>query len=292
MREPVTYFDYIKAAFNVRAPIKGIGELPVNWLALGALAILGIPLPFLWPLGAAAEIGYLFMLSGNQRFQRLVDQKLKADRQASAAQRRATLAAALTHEGRERLAGLEGNLAEIQRVSQTMQPASLGAIGDAQLAGLSQLHSIFLRLLVSRQTLEGYLDSGARAEVEKEIERLEAELEANGLPEAVRKSKQATLDIVKHRLQNLNQARDQRLFVEAELARIEQQVALILDDAMLTRDPATLSAKIDEVATNLGETNEWIRSNADLLGAIEDVLSPEGEPPPLAPLATEEAETQ
>ena len=36
---PLSYWDYVKAAFNVRLPIPGLGGLPVNWLALGVAAV-------------------------------------------------------------------------------------------------------------------------------------------------------------------------------------------------------------------------------------------------------------
>ena len=288
----MTYLDYVKAAFNVRYPVPKIGRLPVNWLALAVIAILGVPFPALLFIGTAAEIAFLYLLSSNPRFQRLVTEERKASAQATAAEKQAALAGALSRPSRERLAGLETHLTQIQSVSQTMRPVALGPLDEAQLSGLTELHSIFLRLLVSEQTLEGYLESGAKAEVEKELTALKAELERDGLPEQVRKSKQATLDILQRRQANLDKAQEQRQFVEAELNRIEAQVSLILDDAMLTRDPATLSAKIDEVAANLGETNEWIRANADLLGAVEDTLPapPQApQPPPAQPQETEKA---
>ena len=112
------------------------------------------------------------------------------------------------------------------------------------------------------------------------------------MTDAVRKSKQATLDILQRREANLDRAREQSLYVEAELDRIEQQAKLILDDAMLTRDPVMLSARIDDVAANLGETNEWISANADLLGAIDDTLGTAEDPAYIEAIAAEETETE
>src|SRR5262245_60475633 len=64
------FFDYITAAFNAR-PF-GMFVAP-NWIALGAFGLLGVMEPGFWVLGAGLELGYLLLLSTNQRFQRIVD---------------------------------------------------------------------------------------------------------------------------------------------------------------------------------------------------------------------------
>jgi hypothetical protein len=62
-------------------------------------------------------------------------------------------------------------------------------------------------------------------------------------------------------------------FIDAELARIEQQVELIREQAALSTDPALLSQRIDEIAATLGGTTQWIRDQRQVLGAMDDLLT-------------------
>ena len=47
---------------------------------------------------------------------------------------------------------------------------------------------------------------------------------------------------------------------------------------MLSTDPEVVSQRIDQIATTLGGTNQWIRDQQKIYGAMEDLVS---EPPPL-----------
>jgi hypothetical protein len=61
--------QYMKAAFNAR-PF-GMMVAP-NWVGLAAAGLLGLANPGFWVLGAGLEIGYLLLLSSNERFRRTV----------------------------------------------------------------------------------------------------------------------------------------------------------------------------------------------------------------------------
>jgi hypothetical protein len=125
-----------------------------------------------------------------------------------------------------------------------------------------------LRLLLSRATLNANFSLGERPKLVKEIERLEKDAADPGLAEAVKRSKQGTLEIQKKRLENLDRVDEQRAVIESELERIEKQVELIREDTAMGREPLALSSRIDTVVNSLGETSEWMKKNADLLGNI------------------------
>jgi hypothetical protein len=102
----------------------------------------------------------------------------------------------------------------------------------------------------------------------------------------VRKSRQGTLEIQKRRMENVARAFEQRAVIDSEMERIEKQVELIREDTAMGREPIALTARIDEVVSTLGETSEWMKKNADLIGEIgED--KPREVPVFLKPRATE-----
>ena len=63
------FFYYVAAAFNAR-PF-GMFVAP-NWVGVAAAGLLGVLNPGFWVVGAGLELGYLFLLSTNSRFQRTV----------------------------------------------------------------------------------------------------------------------------------------------------------------------------------------------------------------------------
>src|SRR5262245_16204019 len=76
---------YLKAAFLARPTIAGLGEVPVNLLAVAGVAILGFGCPGFWFLGLVLEAAFVFGLPSQPRFQQWVDaQEAKQQRQSSA----------------------------------------------------------------------------------------------------------------------------------------------------------------------------------------------------------------
>jgi len=282
-REP-SYWEYVKAAFHLKPRLPGCGALPLNYIFLVGLGILGgagmlaaVPVGVAtWLLGAAGELLYLYLLSSNPRFQRYVRAQWQHRQQQAAEQQRAAALAQLSQRSRERFRALEQRCSSLQSLSQA-GAGGTGGIDSWHLAGLHQLLWIFIRLLASQETLQRYLSTGASQEIERQIQALERDLAQADWTPAVRKSKQSTLDILKRRFERIQSAQEQVQFIESELQRIEQQVSLLQEEALLHRDPAFLSGRIDAVTETLGETSEWIRMNAEFLGNLE-----EGLPAPVA----------
>ena len=276
MPKPLGYWDYVKAAFDAKPAVPTLGSVPVNKLGLLAVGLLGgaamlVAPPVggaIWLLGGATELGYLYSLSGNSRFQAHIRRLEKYGEQQSAEVMKTAVLDELSERARERYAALEQQCLDLQ--SKSKPGAALGAgMSELHVTGLGQLLWIFTRLLATGETLRGYLASGAHKQIVHQIRDLEKELTEEGMDERVRKSKQSTLDILNRRYERLKAAAKQVKFIDSELERIEQQVTLLREEALLNRDPDFLSTRIDAVTDTLGETNEWMRSNAELISNLE-----------------------
>jgi flagellar motility protein MotE (MotC chaperone) len=269
-------WSYIKAAFNVRWPVPGLGGVPVNWLAVLGFAIAGFLVhPAIWLLGAGLEFGFVMMLAQNPRFQRLVDANQGVKEDFNFAARVSQMLAGVPGLARKRYADLELRCAEIRKMTEALAP---GAMSEIQVGGLKKLLWIFLRLLVSRETILSTARTTNREDIQDEIRRSEEQLAQLSDPakERLRKSVEANLELLKKRLANVEESRHALEFIEAELKRIENQVELIAQEAAMAKDGGYLSTKIDTIAGTLSETQDWMKSNRDILGGLEDLEMPPG----------------
>jgi hypothetical protein len=284
-----TFWDCIKAAFNAR-PIGMF--IPPNWVGLAAFGLLGAVLsPGFWVLGAGLELGYLHMLATHPRFQRLVAAQQSRATQQTWEQRRARLLGELDADAIRRYRALERRCQEVIQPQMKVSGSSPGLL--AQMEGLGRLLWIYLRLLYTRQAISRIVEEAStpgseRGKIEARSKKIEEQLKGTDLSEDLRKSLTGQLEILKQRIEKQGEAREKVEFLEAELTRIQEQVELIREQAMLSTDPDTVSHRIDQVTATLDGTSQWIRDQQQIYGQVEDLLT---EPPPLAvpPSAKESA---
>jgi hypothetical protein len=270
---------YVKSAFNARP--MGMFVAP-NWVGVGAFALLGFLNPGLWAVGAGLELAYLLTLSSNKRFQRTVDAtQVRQNVQGSAA-KVSQLLNQLGPAERQRYSVLESRC----RTVIEQQRLGTGAAGDLELQGegLGKLLWIYLRLLASRAAFVRLLQESTRLEpgaepLERKIQLIQRTLdEPPPESEELRKSLLSQIEILQQRLNTQREAADKLAYLDAELTRIEQQVELIREQAVVSTDPAALSQRIDQVTAGLSGTNQWIKDQQRIYGQVEDVLE---EPVPI-----------
>jgi hypothetical protein len=262
--------DYLREAFNARP--WGMFVAP-NWIGLAGFGLLGVLNPGFWLVGAGLELAYLVSLTGSARFRRLVDARLAG---AAEDDWKAKLAARLQQlppDDEERFHKLEERCRAI-----LAQQQAAGAVPDVHLQseGLGRLISIFLGLLQARQSLLQIL-AGSGDDFSGKIQILEAQLQ-HEKDENLRQSLTGQLEILRQRTNMQNEGRTKISFLESELDRIEQQVELIREQALLAADPAALSRRIDEVGATLNSTSQWIRDQQKMSGEIDAIFD---EPPPI-----------
>ena len=271
-------WDYIKAAFNAR-PL-GMFVAP-NWVGVAAFGLLGLVNPGFWIIGAAAELGYLFLLASNKRFQRYVTGAGMVEEQQETQAKLAGILNGLTPTLQQRYRALEKRCKAI--LAQQHPERGLDDEVRAQGEGLGRLLWIYLRLLTTYQSFARLLGEMINSEREREsieerIERLEAQLARGAAGDDLRSSLTSQLEILRQRQASQREAREKIAFLDAELTRIEEQVELVREQAVLSSDPSAVSARIDEIGSTLAGTNQWIREQKQVEGRIGDVLE---EPPPL-----------
>jgi hypothetical protein len=268
--DELKFGDYLKAAFTWRLGIGPLGHLPINLVILPVFAVLGMINPGFWLLGAAVEVGYLFALAGNPRFQKIVQgMRLMGARGAPVkeTEKQARLIQALDSQSRSRYQSLSQTCVSISQTAEV----SGGPMGGAELksGGLDQLLWIFLKLLVSRQRISMILAQTPPAALDAEISATRQRLQGQDESSALYRSLKGTLDIQLKRLENIQKASESLKVTEAELERIEKQVALMREEVSVSSDPQFLSVRLDGIVDSLQGTTKWMTEHDELFGRLE-----------------------
>ena len=265
------FFSYLAAAFNARP--WGMFVAP-NWVGLAAMGLLGIVNPGFWVLGAGLELGYLLTLGTNKRFQRTVAASQLAGASSEWDQKIQNSLERLDERDRDRYAAFAERCRSI--IDLQLHAAPLADHGlQAQAEGLGRLSWMYLRLLVARQVIEQVIGDAGRdaGDLSERLANLERRAKDERLDEELRRSLTGQIEILRQRIERRSEAERKLTYIEAELARIEQQVELIREQAALSTDPEILSQRIDEITATLGGTSQWIRDQQQVYGAMEDLLS-------------------
>jgi len=269
------FLDYVTAAFNAR-PL-GMFVAP-NWVGLAAFALLGVSNPGFWVLGAGLELGYLLTLATNPRFQRAVSSRPLAAARTEWNERIQRLSSRIDRNDRERFQALSqrcASILDLQTHGATETPQGI----ETQADSLGRLSWMFLRLLVARSTILTVVREGEDEELlAQRRAALERQAGDESAPADLRRSLSGQIEILQQRIDQRVEAERKLTYIDAELARIEEQVELIREQAALSTDPEILSRRIDEITATLGGTGQWIRDQQQVYGAMEDLLT---EPPPL-----------
>lgn len=273
MGKRIGFGDYIREAFNARP----FGLLiPPNWIALGVFALLGIKVdPGFLVLGAGLELGYLFALANNSRFQRLITGKALLEEERQELARTATKVKTLSPESKRRFELLRAKCDSVLAHYQGGKRGD-GVLLATHAESLNRFVWIFLQLLLTREGIlnlarEGKLSRETQSRLEGQARDLERQLKGDDLRPELQRSLEGKLAIVRQRIDNLSEGEKKLEYVESELSRIEQQVELLREQTVLSRDSDALTTQIDVVGASLGDTAEWIKTQRSLFAATEDL---------------------
>lgn len=245
--------DYVKAAFWAGLDVAGLGRIPVNALAVLGFAILGFGHEAFWLLGAGLEAGYLTILATHPRFQRAIDARKKFLASDDTAGGQKELAARLSPDAQRRLASLNGKIARALDAAREAHadPFDLASRREA----FGRITWIYLKLLVARHQLQTTQASADVGDLKRRIADLEAAAGSGEATAALRQSRNATLDLLRQRLQNLERCGQTLQEVESDLQRIEAQVDLAVESAGVADGGggAATAANLELASEILGE---------------------------------------
>lgn len=230
-------------------------------------------------------------------FRRWVDRRRETAQRTAAlnlvaefVQRREKLLASLSRSRCERYGALAEVCRNIEAASADSPLASADPATDPRLRKLDELMWTFLRLLSIEESLERFLETERREELprvvkeaEQEAARLSAqvdELKAKG--EAGFEAKQRLLgsrlerlEVLRKRLQRIEQAQANLALVVSEQERLDQQIKLVRADAVATKNAETLTARIDATVEHLDQTNKWLAEMDEFKDLVGDLPATE-----------------
>lgn len=277
MPQKMGFLDFVKAAFTLKPRIPGLGHFPVNYLGLATFVTLGVAVsPAFFLFGAAAELLYLTSVASNHRFQNVVKGQDLLKARLAWQERKRDLLAKLEPGDCARYVALEGKCRTVVENSAPVV-SDAGSVGPLRLEDFDQLLWIFLRLLLGREMLKSESVHADRPEIRDQIRKIDEKLKTPGLDEQLKRTYESTKGLLERRLSILETADSRVQFIEAEMERVEQQVALIGQEAATAlRDPNALSQRIDAITQGLGDTGKMIKDLQVPLSEAQEAL--EGPP--------------
>jgi hypothetical protein len=262
--------SYLAAAFNAR-PF-GM-PIPPNWFGLLAFALLGAFLnPGFFLIGAGLEALYLWTLSSNARFRAVVDATAGGGSSEWSSQYQ-SLISRLSDADRRAQSELEQQGASLIEIL-TRQGAF-----PTQLADVRQLVWLHLKLLAARSALHEVIGVAAREQrgLEEQQRELIARLGQADIDPELKSSLEGQLSVIQSRRTAHQLASKRCEFVDAEIARLRQQLSLVREQALLATDEGSVARSVDALSASLNEANRWLKDQRELFSGFESFAD---EPPP------------
>jgi len=255
------FLEYVKRAFHN----------PYNYGCLmlaGGLTILDWNIGW-FAIGAALEGVYLYYLSTNPRFQRMVDAELEDQALVNVSKLKQSLWDFIDPSLRKRYQDIESLASRLQGDMQNFGQVKDPIIKE-NVRKVATLMSSFLKLCVAITRYRSYLGNVNPADLEKDIKRLEAE--SKQADERVALVKATNIDVLQKRLDKLTKARANCEYLAAQLETIEDSMRLAVDQAVTLTDPKGMSTQIDSLLYTLNDA-ELIAQEMESFEELEAGLS-------------------
>jgi hypothetical protein len=242
---------FLYHAFFARPDIPLL-RLPWNALGVVAAGVAGFWDPSVWMVAGIGELIYLFTLASNSGFQNFIDAQRAVALHGDSEDSRKRLLSKIGGAARQRYVKLEEKRARLEQLNQEAPGEDLFAESNAE--ALRKLTWLYLNLLVAERNLIVAPASDAR-DLEKQIKAYEQE--KNTAPsEGARTSHEATLRLLRERLDNIRDKEVSLAEIDADLARIETQLDLAIEEATLRGRPAAISANVELTSRLLGNIDD------------------------------------
>lgn len=238
--------------------------IPPNFFGLAAFGLLGAFIsPGFWLLGAGLEIAYLGWLANHPRFVRALHADEAADTPAE--RRYRALLAALPESHRSRQQSLE------RRARDIVALLDADPIMRTHTDSIEQLVWLHLRMLNAGVAIAQVLATAREeaAPLQRQEDAIDARLAVADLDPDLRRSLEQQKQVIDARQAAHAQAALRAERIDAELARIDQQVALIREHALLSSDEQRIGSSLDALTAAFNEADRWLSNQRDLVGALD-----------------------
>lgn len=273
---------------GLRKYIRKAVRIPWNLLAFfGGLAAAAMsPWPdAMIPLVLAAELSFVGGLVSIKRFRDAVDAEEHAARREKGtpgqlpASALNELLGSLPQDSRMRFHKLRLRCLEMQKLASGVRgdsPASALSGDDLRKGSLDRLLWIFLRLLVSQESLRRFLRSTSELMLTEKLNDLGTQLaraEADTDPRMITSLKDSVA-LANLRLDNYKKADKNAQFVMVELDRIESKIQALTEMTVNRQDPDLLASQVDLAANSMTETETAIKELQSITGMADQLTDP------------------
>jgi hypothetical protein len=269
--------DYLKEAFlfrwNLLFFLGGVAGAAITPLA-----------DVMLPLVTAVELSYLTALVAIPRFRAAIDAKVHAARRsepapASAAPSLVSMLAGLPGDARGRFERLHARCVEMRAIAVGVRGTADEASNSAEeirTPGLDRLLWLFLRLLLSKTSLDRFLDTMRTEAIDPRLAQLRKDLATaqTAGDERIVRSLQDSIAMSELRLDNYERAKKNAQFVSIELDRIEGKIQALAEMAVNRQDPDFLSSQVDSAAESMKQTEKAVTELQHLTGLADELQEP------------------
>ena len=242
---------YLLRAFFARPDIP---LLRLPWNALGVLAagIAGFWDPAIWGVATAGELMYLLTMASNPGFQRYIEDMRTVELRGDTEDARKSLVKRVGGAARQRYTKLEEKRRRLEALYR--ETAGDDLFFENNRDAMERLTWLYLNLLVAQRNIVIAPSSDAR-DLEKQIAAHEREL-AVAPTAAVKASQQATIRMLRERMDNIQHRESSLAEIDADLTRIETQLDYALEEASLRGRPNAISANVELTSRLLENLDE------------------------------------
>ena len=273
---------------GLRRYIRKAFRIPWNLLAFagGLVGAALSPWPdALIPLVVAGEMAFIGGIVSIKRFRDAVDAEEHARARATGTPGQLPPSAldemlgTLPPEARMRFHKLRLRCIEMQKLATGVGGKSMTALdanNDLRRGSLDRLLWIFLRLLVSQESLRRFLRSTSEAQLTERVNELAGQLKQAEEAKDTRLITSLTdsVALANLRLDNYQKADRNAQFVMVELDRIESKIQTLTEMMVNRQDPDLLTSQVDQAAQSMTDTESAIRDLQTITGMADQLIDP------------------
>jgi hypothetical protein len=257
--------NYFAKAFKSQYNVIGLAT------AVGFAVISGTWLPIL--VAAGVEMMILPLVSGNERFRRLVKARESQEQVEQKEQRQqlevSEMLRFLPDQERIRYRQLEQQAQEIRQNYAGLNETSRLLVDDLE-SKLGFLLSFYLRTRHSLARYQRYFSTTDPERMQERIVMLTHEIEQGSA--RVKEVKSRTKAVLEKRMERYQKALENMNLVDAQTETVQEVLQLLRDQSYSMRDPKSITDQLDGLLSSAEETERGVRDMEELLSLDPDGL--------------------